>query len=156
MNQIDQLIADCKMSRSRVLTDESMPEPMRREMANNVWPWLEAFARAMNEELSTVHAEMAMLYVEQETLIDPELGASILGLFEIGRQHALELEQQIKNSGDEVAIKRQVPRLHDYVRASHAVGDAVEAAMARYADADGDEETDAEEEHGDEDGDEQE
>jgi hypothetical protein len=42
-----------------------------------------------------------------------------------------------------VAVKRTVPTLHDYVRATHAVGEAVEAAMVRYAETEGDDHGDA-------------
>jgi len=144
MKQIDQMIADCKINRDRVLANQDIPGPVRRELADNLWPCLEAFARTMGEEFAAVNAELEVLIGEEGSAIDPELGAGILGLFEIGRQLAAELESRIKASGDDVAKKRMLPTIRDFVRATHAIGEAVQAAMMEPDEQEDDAEDDAE------------
>lgn len=136
-----QLKSDAAMHRQRILSAPTTDA--KRELANEVWPWLEQF-------VETIHG----IFEEQEEIIDEligrtqssiqhELAAKILGVFEVGKQMAAAFEKVLPlvPSEHRAAVGNLI---HTYRAAADAVSAEVGDAMVLPGDGDEEDEDEPE------------
>lgn len=138
--------ADTKVVRDQLLKlvgEQLTPEALKHELTENVLPLFEGLVDAVTEELTDIADEVADQGDALDTLIDasgdvlhPESAAKIVGLAEVGKALADELEKLLPKADD-----LQKKRLRQLVK-SYRQGAEVVIAMVNEITLEDDDEDD--------------
>jgi hypothetical protein len=103
--------ADIKLARDQIANVSSLDE-LKQQLLDNVLPLMEGMVEATNEGLAeqaglldSVMTEVEQLQDDNGDVLMPETLATILAVFDLGRQVATELEGLLKKA-DDVTKKR--------------------------------------------------
>jgi hypothetical protein len=118
-----ELRADCKLQRERIMAS-NLPEGLKTELADNVWPFLEAL---LEENLGMDEA-IGDLIEQSDNVLQPELAAAIVGALELGKLICKEADALIGQTEDDLRKKRITDLLKQYRQAAEIVIDEVAAA----------------------------
>lgn len=127
-----ELKADAKLLREgyQALKDSSTLDA-RYELAENILPLFEGLCDAVDEKLADVEEEIADQGEALDELIDqssdvlhPETATKILGVFEIGKLLANELERAIAK-GDDVTKKRVRELIKTYRQGAEVMSEVI-------------------------------
>ncbi len=110
---LSELRADATLNRERLhraalegLTHEELATFVKGELADNLWPWLEAFSQAVDEEVVAELADQGdaidELIDQSNNILHPEMTAKIVGVFESGKLLCLALEKLLADHPDVV------------------------------------------------------
>lgn len=118
-----ELRADAKLQCERIRSSK-LPEGLKTELADNVWPFLEAL---LEENLGMDEA-IGELIDQSENVLQPELAAAIVGALEMGKIICKEAEALLEQSDDDLRNKRVTDSIKQYRQAAEIVTDEVVAS----------------------------
>lgn len=119
----DELGADARLHRERILKSDLKPGTdvglmIKRELAENVWPFLDALVKEIRtevvEEIGDLGEAIDELIEREDSALHADLSAMIIGLFEHGKLIAAELEKLLPAQQDDLARKRLAEMIHAY------------------------------------------
>lgn len=106
------LKADTKLARERILEAkyEGLPDEVakvvRDELAQNLWPWLEAFCEEVDAELGDLNEGLDQLIDQNDSILQPEVAAQFVSLLELAKLYIKETKDLVGDLDDEVRRKR--------------------------------------------------
>lgn len=127
MADLRTLIADCQLNRENLAT-LPLDESVKNELMNNLWPWLEAFAGAVATELDDHGQAINDLIDDSENILQPQMAAMLVGVFETGKILARELLRILEGEeADEIRGKRLRKMIKEYLQAATVASNEVAA-----------------------------
>ena len=149
VSRLESLRADAKLHRQRIAKADwsklgDAGKAMKSELADNLWPWVEAYCEAVAEEVvgrvDDLDEAVFELIEREDSAIHPELAMMIIGVFEHGKLVAAELEKLLPHA-DDLQRKRLKDMVHAYRQGAEIVAQRVAEVTL---DDDGDGDTDGE------------
>lgn len=130
-----ELRADAKLHRERIakmkladLPPEKLGAVLKLELVENIFPMFEGLVDALEEDYGTalddLNTAVDQLIDQSSDLLQPQTAAQILGVFELGKLLANELEALAKQA-DDVSRKRIAELVLTYRRGAEVVGTLV-------------------------------
>ena len=134
-----ELRADAKLNRERLLRmdhegmeSEQLAKVIKSELADNVWPWLQALVGAVDEEIVAELADQGEaideLIDQSQNILHPELTGKIMGVFGTGKIIALALDKLLEDHPDlldELSRKRLGEMTRGYMQTAEIVSQEV-------------------------------
>lgn len=139
LQELQSLKADCNVRREAVLRSSSLDPATRTELAENLYPLLDALFELVIDELDQQGAAIEELIDQSDNVLHPELTAKIIGVFELGKAICLEAEVLLEKSDvDDLAKKRFTAVINEYRRAAEETTQACTAVTVELDDFDDD------------------